>query len=123
MSCHFCGMDEQELTDPQRIWLTHVEACAAAGCRMKAYAEEHRLDLQSFYLWKGRLKKLGLVAGRPDQPTPRLRVLPLAASTHRPYNRRTRIELTNGIIIEAPYEIDGDALCTLLRTALALPIS
>ena len=69
-------MDDRELTATQRTWLTHVEACAAAGCSMKAYAEEHGLDLQSFYLWKGRLKKLGLVAGRPDQATPRLQVLP-----------------------------------------------
>jgi len=120
MSCHFYGMDDRVLTDTQRIWLTHVEACAAADCSMKAYAEEHGLDLQSFYLWKGRMKKLGHVARRPDQPKPRLQVLPL---TRRPDNRRTRIELANGITIEAPHDIDGDALCTLLRTAIGLPIS
>jgi hypothetical protein len=90
---------------------------------MKAYAEEHELDLQSFYLWKGRLKRLGLVAGRSDQPTPRLQALPLAAPTHRPDNRRTRIELGNGITIEAPHDIDGDALCALLRAAIGLPLS
>jgi hypothetical protein len=113
-------MDDRELTDTQRIWLTHVEACAAAGCSMKAYAEEHGLDLQSFYLWKGRLKKLGLVAGPPDQPTPRLQALP---QTRRPENRCTRIELANGISIEAPDDIDGDALCALLRAAIGLPLS
>ncbi len=85
---------------------------------MKAYAEEHGLDLQSFYLWKGRLKKLGLVAGRPDQP--RLQALP---QTRRTDNRRTRIELANGISIEAPHDIDGDALCMVLRAALAPPIT
>ncbi len=46
-------MDDRELTDTQRIWLTHVEACAASGGSMKAYAKEHGLDLQNFYLWKG----------------------------------------------------------------------
>ena len=116
-------MDDRELTDTERIWLTHVEACAAAGCSMKAYAEEHGLDLQSFYLWKGRLKKFGLVACRPDQAIPRLQVLPLDAPAYRSDNRRTRIELANGITIEAPHDIDGNALCTLLRAALALPIS
>ena len=94
-------MGGRELTDTQRIWLTHVEACAAGGGSMKAYAEEHRLDLQRFYLWKGRLKKLGLVAGRPDQATARLQALPLEAPScsipaHRPDDRRTRIELANG---------------------------
>jgi len=101
----------------------HVDACASAGCSMKAYAEEHGLDLQSFYLWKGRLKKLGLVAGRSEQGTPRLQVLPLGAPMHRSHDRRTRIELANGITIEAPHDIDGDALCTLLRSAIGLPIS
>jgi len=121
-------MDDRELTDTQRIWLTHAEACAAGGGSMKAYAEERGLDLQSFYLWKGRLKKLGLVAGRPDRATPRLQALPLGASSystqaHRSDDRRTRIELANGITIEAPHDIDGDALCTLLRAALAPPIT
>ena len=121
-------MDDRAPTDTQRIWLTHVEACAAAGGSMKAYAEEHGLDLQSFYLWKGRLKKLGLVAARPDQVTPRLQNLTLGAPScsapaHRSHGRRTRIELANGITIEAPHDIDGDALCTLLRAALAPPIT
>ena len=116
-------MDDREFTDTQRIWLTHVEACAVAGCSMKAYAEEHGLDLQSLYLWKGRLKKLGLVAGRLNQAAPRLQALPFGAPTHRPKDRRTRIELANGITIEAPHDIDGEALCTLLRSAIGLPIS
>lgn len=115
-------MKKRELTATQRNWFEHVEICAAAGGSMKGYAEEHGLDLQSFYLWKGRLKKLELVAGRADHPTPRLQALAAATPTHRPPNRRTRIELANGITIEAPHDIDGDALCTLLRMALAAPI-
>ena len=123
MLCQFCGMDDRELTDMQRNWLTHVEACAASGGSMKAYAEEHGLDLQSFYLWKGRLKKLRLVAGRPDQAAPRLQVLPLGAPGRRSQDRRTRIELANGISIEAPHDIDSDALCMVLRAALTAPIT
>jgi len=113
-------MDDRKLTDMQRSWLTHVEACAAGGGSMKAYAEEHELDLQNFYLWKGRLKKLGLVAGRPDQATPRLQVLSLGTPA-RSDDRRTRIELANGITIEAPHDIDSDALRALLRAVLAAP--
>ncbi len=69
--------------------------------------------------WKGRLKKLGLVADRPDQAMPRLQAFPIGAPSH---DRRTRIELANGISIEAPHDIDGDALCMVLRAALAVPI-
>jgi len=48
VSCQSCGMDNRELTDTQRIWQTHVEVCAMGGGSMKAYAEEHGLDLQRF---------------------------------------------------------------------------
>lgn len=47
------GMDGRDLSDRQRAWLNHVEACTAAGISMKAYAEQHGLDLQTFYFWKG----------------------------------------------------------------------
>jgi hypothetical protein len=54
-------MNTRDLSDRQRIWLEHVEACVAGGGSMKAYADRQGLDLQSFYLWKGRLKKLSFV--------------------------------------------------------------
>jgi len=117
-------MDDRAPTDTQRIWLTHVEACAAAGGSMKAYAEEHGLDLQSFYLWKGRLKKLGFVAERQGLAAPSSSAfvpVPLLASRQSP--SRTRIELSSGIIIEAPHEFDADALCDLLRSAMAIRAS
>jgi hypothetical protein len=117
-------MDRWELTETQRNWLADVEACAAGGSSMKAYAEEHGFDLQSFYLWKGRLKKLGFVTGRQGgAPThsAQLVSIPLAAS--RQTSARTRIELTNGISIEAPQNIDADMLCDLLRSAMAITAS
>ncbi len=46
-------MDGRVLNEKQRSWLNHVEACAAEGTSMKAYAEQHGLDLQNFYFWKG----------------------------------------------------------------------
>ena len=60
-------MDERMLSDKQRGWLSHVEACELTGGSMKAYAEQHALDLQSFYLWKGRLKKLGIIDAGPER--------------------------------------------------------
>ena len=117
MLCHFCGMEKRELTATQRNWFERVEACSAAGGSMKAYAEEHGLDLQSFYLWKGRLKKLGLTPSSSSAFVP----VPLLTSRQSP--SRTRIELASGIIIEAPHEFDADALCDLLRSAMAIRAS
>lgn len=117
-------MEKRELTATQRNWFEHVEACSAAGGSMKAYAEKHGLDLQSFYLWKGRLKKLGFVAGRQGlAPSSSSAFVPVPLLTSRPSPSRTRIELASGIIIEAPHEFDADALCDLLRSAMAIRAS
>ena len=52
-------MGGNTLSDKQRGWLEHIEACASGGGSMKVYAEHHGLNLQRFYFWKGRLKKSG----------------------------------------------------------------
>jgi hypothetical protein len=116
-------MDKLELTDTQRGWLLHIEACVATGGSMKAYADEQGLDLQSFYLWKGRLKKLGFVAvaaGRHRQATA---IMPVALQAPAPRSTKahTRIEFANGIVIEVPLNVDAGALCDLLCHAMALP--
>ncbi len=90
---------------------------------MKAYAEAHGLDLQSFYLWKGRLKKLGFLGVNGESLGAATAVVPVALRSA-PQTARlaakahTRIELSSGIIIEAPHDVDADALCDLLRHAI-----
>jgi hypothetical protein len=116
-------MEKRELTATQRNWFEHVEACSVGGGSMKAYAEEHGLDLQSFYLWKGRLKKLGFVAERQGLAPLSSTFVPVPLLTSRQSASRTRIELVSGIIIEAPHEFDADALCDLLRAAMAIRAS
>jgi len=93
------------------------------GGSMKAYAEEHGLDLQSFYLWKGRLKKLGFVAERQGLAPSSSTFVPVPLLTSRQSPSRMRIELACGIIIEAPHEFDVDALCDLLRAAMSIRAS
>ncbi len=116
-------MNTRDLSDKQRIWLEHVEACVAGGGSMKAYADRQGLDLQSFYLWKGRLKKLGLVDVASDaerRVTGAAAIVPVAISTtsDRRAAARMRIELASGIRIEAPQDVDVDVLCDLLRHAI-----
>ena len=112
-------MGGNTLSDEQRCWLAHVEACASAGGSMKVYAEHHGLNLQRFYFWKGRLKKSGLVDTKQEQPLPGpVRVLPAVG---RPNGRKTCIQLANGVSIEAPSDFDGAALTALISAALRLP--
>ncbi|HMB48827.1 MAG TPA: hypothetical protein VKN63_11165 [Afifellaceae bacterium] len=111
-------MDGRDLSDKQRTWLNHVEACAACGMSMKAYAEQHGLDLQNFYFWKGRLRKIGLVDRAPERGTGEpAQILP----TGMPRGTcKAWIQLTNGVSIECPGDVDAAALAALLSAAMRL---
>jgi hypothetical protein len=111
-------MNVRDLSDKQRSWLKHVEACAAGGMSMKAYAEQHGLDLQNFYFWKGRLRKIGLVDAAPGRGTiepPQI----LPAGMPRGAGKAC-IQLTNGVSIECPGDVDAAALAALLSAAMRL---
>ena len=115
-------MERSKLSERQGWWLAHVEACDLTGASMKAYAETHGLNLASFYCWKGQLKKLGVVDGggpgvrRSAACLVPVKVTPASSGAAAAV---TRIELASGITIEAPLDLDADALCDLLRVALA----
>lgn len=107
-------MSRETVSDKQCAWLQHVEACAAGGVSMKAYAEKHGLDLQRFYLWKGRLKKLGIIqAGSGVPPVSQVRVVPSAGPG-------ARIQLSNGVSIEVRNDFDVAGLAALLDAAKRL---
>lgn len=112
-------MADLGLTSTQQFWLEHVEACEAAGVSMKAYAERHGLKLQSFYCWKGQLKKRRLIdEGSPRSSTASLVPIDVTLRSD-PTLAVTRITLVSGIVIEAPSGLDADVLCDLLRAAMA----
>ena len=111
-------MDERVLNDKQRAWLNHVETCIAEGTSMKAYAEQHGLDLQNFYFWKGRLRKIGLIEPAPPPASIEpARIMPAGA----PRNAgKACIQLSNGVSIECPGDVDATALAALLQAAMRL---
>lgn len=110
-------MADHGLTSTQRFWLEHVKACEAAGVSMKAYVERHGLNLQSFYCWKGQLKKRGLLSPRTSS-TDANAMVPVAfvaAPTPRP---SARLSLANGITIEVPAGVSPEALGRLIGAAM-----
>lgn len=135
---------ENGLTAKQRFWLEHIESCASSGVTMRAYSEQHGLDLQHFYSWKKQLKALsvlsenGLKAGRSKRradrqqtcalhqpPAPFLRAAvvstdaqSLCESSEREHSCGARIILANGIMIDVPTGIAPDALGALIHTAM-----
>jgi hypothetical protein len=127
------------LTEKQRIWLKHVDDCAASGVSMRAYADRHGLDVQRFYVWKSQLKQLGVLAhdrAKPNDidqlPQPALSPLIRAQVVSRPSvedQRQStmcaaRVTLANGITIEIPPGVAPEALGRLIVAACALaPLS
>ncbi len=57
----------QELTESQRFWFKHCQACQASGEVMADYAREHGLVVKSFYYWRKRLIQLGVIG--PESPS------------------------------------------------------
>lgn len=53
---------KDELTERQRYWLGHVEACERSGQTTKAYAEVHGLSTSMMYSWRKELTNPGRVA-------------------------------------------------------------
>ena len=113
-------MADLGLTSTQQFWLGHVEACAAAGVSMKTYAERYELNLQSFYCWKGQLKKRGLLSS-PVSSTDNNAMLPVAFVASPEPCPGARILLANGITIEVPSGVPPEVLVRLIGVAMDVP--
>ena len=127
------------LTEKQRVWLKHVDDCAASGVSMRAYADRHGLDVQRFYVWKSQLKQLGVLAhdqAMPNdidqtlQPTvsPLIRAKIVSRPSVKDQRQSTmcpaRVTLANGITIEVPPGVAREALGRLIVAACAVaPLS
>ena len=108
------------LTPTQRFWLGHVEACEAEGVSMKSYAERHELKLQSFYCWKGQLKKRGFLSSTLPSTDDRA-MLPVTFVVPPEPRPSARVSFTNGITIEVPSGVSPEALARLIGAAMDVP--
>lgn len=108
-------MAKAELTEKQRIWHQHLQACTTAGLSMKDYAEQHGLKLQRFYYWKKYLKQLGVAA--PESSARFVKAV--RRETHSGAGK-IRISLSNGVSIEISHDFDTAAMADLLCAARRL---
>jgi hypothetical protein len=113
-------MADLGLTPTQQFWLGHVEACEAAGVSMKIYAERHGLNLQSFYCWKGQLKKRRLLSPSASS-TDANAMMPVGFVASPEPRPSARISLANGITIEVPSGVSPEALVRLIGAAMDVP--
>jgi hypothetical protein len=102
------------LTDRDRYWLEHIQACETSGKRMIAYAAEHGLGVRAMYEGKRQLVKKGVLPRTRTSRFQRARVVDPVVSSE------WRIQLPNGILVAFSGTVDAGSLATVLNTVAAL---
>jgi hypothetical protein len=102
---------ERTLSERQREWLEHGQACRARGLSLKRYAEQAGLDVPRLYGWHRRLKQLGLIGGIEAVDFAAVQVQGCAQQAG-----RQRLHFPNGLVLEW----GGDADLRLVGRLLEL---
>ena len=114
-----------KLTERERFWLRHHEACVASGSTAKAYAKAHGLSIHAFYQSRKRLRRQGKLAKAavgatrrgPGGPAPRFAQV---ATLRVPAAIRYRVRLANGVLVEWEGGAEASELEAVLRAAGSL---
>ena len=102
------------LTDRQRYWLEHIQACEASGKSIAEYAAAQEFGAQAMYAGKSALVKKGVL---PATQSPRFQRVQVMEAT---LSSQWRIGLPNGVSVAFVGEVDGQALTTILHSAASL---
>ena len=102
------------LTDRQRFWLEHVQACEASGKSMADYAASQDIAVRAMYAGKKILVKKGLLPGMQTARFQRVQVM------EAPVSSQWRIGLPNGVSVAFVGEVNARTLTTVLSTAASL---
>ena len=132
-----------ELTERQRYWLAHVQACEKSGLSSLAYADAHGLKVGSLYNARHVLKEKGAwrsveavetqserhVPPKPKARFQRVVVKPEAKEESLPFSAQVsgqgvtpcRIHLPNGVMLEVMTSTDACALAAMVSAVGAWP--
>ncbi len=102
------------LTEHQRYWLKHVQACEASGKSIAAYAQEQGLEVKAMYSGKKILVTKGALSRTRPPQFQRAHVVDAAVSC------QWRIQLPNGVSVSFTGTPDAGALATVLTSAARL---
>ena len=105
---------ETLLTEQQRYWLKHVQACEVSGKRITEYATENGIDVRAMYDGKRALVKKGVLPRTHAARFQRAQVVDSIVSSE------WRIQLPNGVSVAFAGSVDAGALATVLNAAAAL---
>ena len=102
------------LTDRQRYWLEHIQACEASGKSIAEYTAAQEFGAQAMYAGKSALVKKGVLPSTQPVRFQRVQVMAAAASS------QWRIGLPNGVSVAFAGEVDAPALTAILHSAASL---
>ena len=104
------------LTERQRYWLEHVQACEASDQSIAEYAAAQDIPAQALYAGKSLLVKKGVLPGRLLARFQRVRVQVMEATL----SSQWRIGLPNGVSVAFVGEVDAQSLTAILHSAASL---
>jgi hypothetical protein len=108
------GNAERVLTERQRQWLKHLQACEQAGETIRRYSERHGLSVHSLYSARKRLRGLGISLGTSRRSS---RVSFAKVSLHEASvgSAHWRVHFPNGAIVEWSAPLGGERAKELLQ--------
>jgi len=102
------------LTERQRYWLEHIQACEASGKSMAEYATEHGVKVRAMYSGRKMLVNKGVLPSEQQNRFQRVQVMETSV------NQQWRIGLPNGVSVAFAGEVDAQTLTTVLGVSASL---
>ena len=102
------------LTERQRYWLKHIQACEASGKSIAEYVKTQEFGAQEMYAGKSTLVKKGVLPRTQTAHFQRVQVMEVTA------NSQWRIGLPNGVSVGLACEVDAPSLTAIMQSAASL---
>ena len=102
------------LTERQRYWLEHIQACEASGKSMIEYAASQGIAVRAMYGGKKILVKKGILSATHQARFQRVQMMEAAV------NSQWRIGLPNGVSVAFAGEVDARSLTTVLSVSASI---
>ena len=106
---------ERILTERQRHWLKHLQACERAGETIRRYSERQGLSVHSLYSARKRLRGLGFSFGTPRRSS-RVSFAKVSLREASVGPARWRVHFPNGAIVEWSAPLGGERAKELLQS-------
>jgi hypothetical protein len=105
---------EGVLTERQRHWLRHLQACERSGETIRRYGERQGLSVHSLYSARKRLRGLGISFGTPRR-TSRVSFAKVSLREAPVGPAHWRVHFPNGAIVEWGAPFGGERAKELLQ--------